>query len=137
MTKTVITFSGIVVALLLLFQLSQYSIGMGNWRWELVLGSIALVFLGLGWHLRPKKVKVISQEIFQQDIKKLQQLGISKREVEILQKVSEGLSNKEIGDVLFVSENTVKTHLSNLFIKLDVKRRTQAVQKAKELHLIP
>lgn len=138
MTKTILTFSGIIAALLLLFQLSQYSISVGNWQWEVVLGIVALVFFGIGIYLRPKysRTEVVS-ESFQRDIQKMEQLGISSREMEILQKVAEGLSNKEIGEVLFVSESTVKTHVSNIFIKLDVKRRTQAVQKAKELKLIP
>lgn len=63
-------------------------------------------------------------------------LNISKREYEILELMSKGLSNQEIADQLFVSVNTVKTHTSNLFSKLDVKRRTQAVMKAKEIGLI-
>ena len=64
-------------------------------------------------------------------------LGISKREYEVLELMARGLSNQEIADALFVSINTIKTHVSNLFLKLDTKRRTQAIQKAKELRLIP
>jgi ATP/maltotriose-dependent transcriptional regulator MalT len=64
-------------------------------------------------------------------------LGISKREHEVLELMAKGLSNQEIADNLFVSLNTIKTHSSNLFIKLQVGRRTQAVQKGKELGLIP
>ena len=138
MTKTIITFSGIILALLILFQMSQYSLTMGNWRLEVILGIVALMFLGIGLYFRPKRPQNDTMEdSFKRDIQKIEQLGISTREMEILQKVAEGLSNKEIGQALFVSENTVKTHISNLFIKLDVKRRTQAVQKAKELNLIP
>ena len=62
---------------------------------------------------------------------------ISKRELEVLEFMASGLSNKEIGEKLFVSENTVKTHVSRLYEKLDVKRRTQAIEKAKRLILIP
>ena len=65
------------------------------------------------------------------------QLGITKRELEILTLIADGLSNREIGDKLFVSENTVKTHSSRLFDKLGAKRRTQAVQIGKENGLIP
>lgn len=64
------------------------------------------------------------------------QNGLTARELEVLQLIAQGHSNQEIADKLFVSLNTVKTHSSNLFIKLDVKRRTQAVQKAKQLNLI-
>ncbi|HYG19004.1 MAG TPA: response regulator transcription factor, partial [Ohtaekwangia sp.] len=70
------------------------------------------------------------------DEERLKQAGISKREYEVLELMATGCSNQEIADKLFVSLNTVKTHTSNLFIKLDVKRRTQAIQKAKDLHLI-
>jgi ATP/maltotriose-dependent transcriptional regulator MalT len=68
---------------------------------------------------------------------KLKELGISKREFEILQLIAEGHTNKEIGEKLFVSTNTIKTHSSRLFVKLDATRRTQAVQKAKLLGLLP
>ena len=67
----------------------------------------------------------------------LLRLGISKRELEVLESISQGLSNQQIADKLFVSLNTIKTHSSNLFLKLEVSRRTQAVQRAKELRLIP
>lgn len=62
--------------------------------------------------------------------------GLSKREKEVLHLMSQGLSNQEIADTLFVSLNTVKTHSSNIFNKLEVKRRTQAVKKAKDLQLV-
>ena len=67
----------------------------------------------------------------------LQRIGISKREHEVLELMAKGLSNQEIADKLFVSLNTIKTHSSNLFLKLEVSRRTQAIKKAKELGLIP
>ncbi len=63
-------------------------------------------------------------------------LGLTIRELEILQLIAAGHSNQEIADRLFISLNTVKTHSSNLFLKLDVKRRTQAVLKAKEMNLL-
>ena len=69
--------------------------------------------------------------------KRLQELAITKRELEILGLIANGLSNREIAERLFVSENTVKTHSSRLFDKLSAKRRTQAVQRGKELGLIP
>ena len=66
----------------------------------------------------------------------LERLGISQREFEVLHHISQGKSNKEIAEALFISENTVKTHVSNLLTKLDAKRRTQAVSKAKSLFLL-
>ena len=64
-------------------------------------------------------------------------LGITPRELEILELIAEGLSNREIAARVFVSENTVKTHSSRVFDKLGARRRTQAVQLGKELRLIP
>ncbi|MEP6635082.1 MAG: response regulator transcription factor, partial [Acidobacteriota bacterium] len=68
---------------------------------------------------------------------KLRELGLTPRELEILELIANGMSNREIAEKLFVSENTVKTHSSRLFDKLSAKRRTQAVQIGKELGLIP
>ena len=68
---------------------------------------------------------------------RLGQLGITPRELEILEALAAGLSTREIAERLFVSENTVKTHAARLFAKLSAQRRTQAVQRAKEAGLIP
>ncbi|MBB5057104.1 DNA-binding CsgD family transcriptional regulator [Granulicella aggregans] len=65
-----------------------------------------------------------------------ERLGITRRELEILEHVARGLSNREIGEALFVSENTVKTHCSRVFDKLGARRRTEAVQRSKELGLL-
>ena len=70
-------------------------------------------------------------------MKRLRELSITKRELEILALIAQGMSNREIAEKLYVSENTVKTHSSRLFDKLSVKRRTQAVQIGKEMGLIP
>ena len=123
---------------------------------EIYGGLIALFFasvgIWLGLKLTKKKetvvvrevpvevrveVPVLSREPFALDQTRLQQLGITARELEILQLIAGGLSNREIAEKLFVSENTVKTHSSRLLDKLSAKRRTQAVQIAKELNLIP
>jgi ATP/maltotriose-dependent transcriptional regulator MalT len=64
------------------------------------------------------------------------ELELSKRELEVLTLMAEGFSNQEIAERLFVSLSTVKTHNQNLFVKLDVKRRTQAIEKGKRLSLI-
>lgn len=65
-----------------------------------------------------------------------EELNISQREMEVLQLMAAGMSNQEIADSLFISQHTVKSHSSNLYSKLNVKRRTQAVQKARNLQLI-
>ena len=71
------------------------------------------------------------------DESKRDSLGITRREMEILELVAQGMSNREIAEKLYVSENTVKTHSSRVFDKLGAKRRTQAVQLGKEFGLLP
>jgi ATP/maltotriose-dependent transcriptional regulator MalT len=108
---------------------------------EIYGGLIALIFMGLGiWAglklTKRKSTLVFVQTPVQFDENKIRELGISKREHEVLELISQGLSNQEIADKLFVSLNTVKTHSARLFEKLDVNSRTKAVHKAKELGLI-
>lgn len=74
---------------------------------------------------------------FVRDERQVATLGLTPRELEILEAIAAGLSNREIGERLYVSENTVKTHLSRVFDKLGVQRRVQAVQRGRELRLIP
>ena len=115
---------------------------------EIYGGLIAALFAGvgiwLGLKLTKKKEVLVVKEVmvpatepFTLDEQRLKLLGITKRELEILELIAQGLSNREIAEKLFVSENTVKTHSSRLFDKLGAKRRTQAVQIAKEIGLIP
>ena len=111
-------------------------------------GLIAVIFAGVGiWAglkltrkkevLVVKEVRVPSLKPFAVNEERLKDLGITKRELEILELMAQGLSNREIAEKLFVSENTVKTHSSRVFDKLGAKRRTQAVQIGKEMGLIP
>jgi DNA-binding CsgD family transcriptional regulator len=115
---------------------------------EIYGGLVAALFAGLGIWLglkltRPteklvvREVMVPAPSDFVRDTGKLESLGITPRELEILESIAAGLSNKEIADRLHVSENTVKTHSSRVFDKLGARRRTQAVQLGKELRLIP
>lgn len=136
MKKTIFVFTLLILALFLLFQLSKYAMISGNLNFEIVVAVIAIVFFFVGVYLNKKslhKKKVISTEI---NHKKIQDLEISNREYEVLQAISEGLSNKEIADKLYLSESTIKTHVSNLLVKLNAKRRTQAIQIAKEFQII-
>jgi DNA-binding CsgD family transcriptional regulator len=84
-----------------------------------------------------KEVMVPAPASFVRDEQKLEALGITPRELEILELIAQGLSNREIAGRVFVSENTVKTDSSRVFDKLGARRRTQAVQLGKELRLIP
>lgn len=117
---------------------------------EVYIGSIALIFTALGIWLalkltRPKVQTLVVEKVvyksksadFTMNAAELEKLNVSKREVEVLQLMAQGMSNQEIAERLFVSLSTVKTHSNNLFEKLDVKRRTQAIEKARTLGLIP
>lgn len=139
MKKTVAVFALLIIAILTLFQLSKFSISSGSVKTEVLVAGIAILFLLIGFLLnrRSSRNSVNSSEEKEIDTLKIQELGISNREYEILQEISKGLSNKEIAEKLFVSESTVKTHVSNLFTKLDVKRRTQAIQQAKSFNILP
>jgi NarL family two-component system response regulator LiaR len=139
---------GLLIALL---KVIEYKHFVHAYPTEIYGGLVAVIFtvvgvyVGLRW-TGPAKEVVVVREVevrvrevgpFAVDAAKVKELGITPREHEILGLIAEGLSNREIGERLFVSENTVKTHSSRLFEKLAVNRRTQAVQKGKELGLIP
>jgi len=136
MKKTILVFTLLILAIILLFQLSKYAIISGNLNFETTLAIIAVVFFFIGVYLNKKSLnnrKAVETEI---DHQKIEDLEISHREYEVLQAISEGLSNKEIADKLFLSESTIKTHVSNLLVKLNAKRRTQAIQIANEHQII-
>jgi two-component system, NarL family, response regulator LiaR len=126
--------------LIALLKLIEYKHFVRSYPGELYGGLLALIFtvvgvyVGLRW-TRPKPAAAAAKHVPAEET--LKGLGITPREYEILVHIAQGLSNREIGEKLFVSENTVKTHSSRLFDKMDVSRRTQAVQKARELGLIP
>jgi two-component system, NarL family, response regulator LiaR len=148
--RLVILYGAALAGLLFLLKWLEFRFLIIDHSFEVYIGSIALIFTSLGIWLavkltRPKiETVVVEKEVFVSppkqvgppDEKKLQQLGISKREWEVLVLMSEGLSNQEIAGRLFVSLNTIKTHSSNLFEKLDVRRRTQAIEKGKRLGLL-
>jgi two-component system, NarL family, response regulator LiaR len=115
---------------------------------EIYAGLVAAIFASLGIWLGLKltrrtetvvvrEVRVPAPVTFVRDQGKLEVLGITPRELEVLELIAAGLSNKEIAERVQVSENTVKTHSSRVFDKLGAKRRTQAVQLGKQLRLIP
>jgi DNA-binding CsgD family transcriptional regulator len=120
-----------------------------NYRLDFFIGTIAIIFTILGIWLALKLVKptvvthIIEKEVYLDNLsqtvinqQEISRLGISKRELDVLNLMATGLSNEEIAGKLFIGLNTVKTHSSNIFLKLDVKRRTQAVEKAKRLNII-
>jgi DNA-binding CsgD family transcriptional regulator len=132
--------------LIVILKLVEYRFLVIQHSIEIYGGLIALLFavlgIWLGLKLTKNKETVIVREVpapqfFTLNETRLRELGITRRELEILELIANGLSNREIAEKLFVSENTVKTHSSHLFDKLSARRRTQAVQMGKELGLIP
>ncbi len=153
MKKTVLLYGilgGVLVALL---KLIEYRFLVLEHSLEIYGGIVALLFsllgIWLGLKLTRTRERVVVREVvrepepgtpsgpFVRNASRLGELGITPRELEILEAIAAGFSNREIAERLFVSENTVKTHTARLFEKLSAKRRTQAVQKAKEAGLIP
>ena len=148
---------GVLVAVL---QWTQYRFLVIEHSTEAYAALIAAIFAALGiWlgiRLKASRQRIIIQEVpvpaaapapasvapatsqaFVPNEQKREVLGITRRELEILELVAMGMSNREIAGKLFVSENTVKTHCSRAFDKLGAKRRTQAVQLGKEFGLLP
>jgi len=134
--------------LITILKLTEYRFLVVEHSFEIYGGLVAAIFAALGIWLgltltRNKSTILAPQSMapssspFSPDAHRLAELGITPRELEILGLIAAGLSNREIADRLFVSENTVKTHSSRLFDKLGARRRTQAVQLAKEARLIP
>ena len=148
MRKHVLLYGLLCGVLIVALKLIEYRWLVVEHSLEIYGGLVAALFAGLGIWLGLKltrhKETVLVKEVmvpapasFVRDEQKLETLGITPRELEILELIAQGLSNKEIAARAFVSENTVKTHSSRVFDKLGARRRTQAVQLGKELRLIP
>ncbi len=143
MRKTILLYALLLALLIFLLKVLEYKFFVRDLSLEFYIGVVALLFTGLGiWvglKLTRKKNPITPPAggNFVPNESALQQFGISPREYEVLEGMAQGFSNQEIADKLFVSINTVKTHTSNLFLKLEARRRTQAIQKAKALGLIP
>ena len=137
MKRNVITFGLLITALLILFQLSSYQLFKGNLTTEIIIAVVSIVFFFLGLYFRKKwSTERSTDQKIGINYEKLRELNISDREHEVLQKIVAGLSNKEIAAELFISESTIKSHISNLYTKLEVKNRAQALLKANQLRIV-
>ena len=158
MRRTVLLYGLAGGLLVLALRLVEYRFLVLEHSLEIYGGVVAVLFSGVGLWLglrltRPRPTVVVREvpvpvevpvevpvraaDPFVVDAAAQERLGITGRELEILQLIAAGLSNREIAERVFVSENTVKTHTSRVLAKLDARRRTQAVQRAKEAGLIP
>ncbi|MDQ6717033.1 MAG: helix-turn-helix transcriptional regulator [Gemmatimonadota bacterium] len=147
MKKTIIIYGLVGGVLIAILKLIEYRYLVVEHSIEIYGGLIAAIFsavgIWLGLKLTKTKETIIVREVpapaagpFVANSDRIRELGITPREIEILEAIAAGLSTREIAEKLFVSENTVKTHSSRVFDKLSAKRRTQAVQIAKASGLI-
>ncbi|HVS92555.1 MAG TPA: helix-turn-helix transcriptional regulator [Mucilaginibacter sp.] len=148
--KQIILYGLALAVIIILVRWLEISYILADDSVDIYIGVIALLFTGLGvWlaiKLRKPKVETVIVEkeilltppvVFVLNENEVKRLNLSRRELEVLQWMAAGLSNQEIADKLFVSLNTIKTHTAQLFEKMEVKRRTQAVDLGKKLGLIP
>lgn len=139
MRSIVIGFGLLIVCLLILFRIAEVNFIQGNIKLEIIVAIAAVIFFFVGLYFnnrqkeKPFAEKPASSSISYEEIKKA---GLSQREHEVLVKMAEGLSNQEIAKSLFLSESTIKSHVSSILFKLDAKRRTQAIQFAKERKIV-
>jgi DNA-binding CsgD family transcriptional regulator len=146
MKRDILLYGIIGGVLIVVLKLVEYRFLVVEHSLEIYGGLVAAIFAAVGIWLGLKLTRktIVVKEIpvpvggpFILNEARQEQLGVTPRELEILQLIADGLSNREIAEKLFVSENTVKTHSSRLFDKLGARRRTQAVQLGKEAGLIP
>ncbi len=148
--KQIIVYGIALAVLLFLLKWLETRYILLDQQLDIYLGIVAVLFTALGiWlalKIRKPKVETVIVEkkvvlasgpdfILNED--EVRRLNLSKRELEVLQLMADGLSNQEIAERLFVSLNTIKTHSAQIFEKMEVKRRTQAVDMAKRLSIIP
>ena len=147
--RSILIYGASLAVLLLMMKWLEWRFVVIGHAFELYAGAVAVLFTGLGIWLankltQPKtntiileKEVIIATTKFVLNEAEIVRLGLTKREMEVLQSMADGLSNQQIADRLFLSLNTIKTHSSKVFEKLEVQRRTQAVEKARNLSIIP
>jgi DNA-binding NarL/FixJ family response regulator len=137
MIRTVVLWGLVLAAGAVVLQWLEYHYLARAFPGEIYIALVGAAFLAAGilagWKLRPRA----ASGVFERNTAALASLALTRQEIRVLERLAAGQSNKEIARTLGLSPNTVKTHITNLFAKLEVKRRTQAVGKARELELIP
>ena len=147
MRPIIIGFGLLILCLLILFKIGEVNFTKGNVKLEVIVAIVAFIFFFVGLYFNNQSQKrsstgtnEISSNSYrdspQIDYDQIKKIGLTQREHDVLVKMADGLSNLEIAEQLFLSESTVKTHVSNILFKLDAKRRTQAVQAAKKLKIV-
>lgn len=142
MRPIIIGFGLLILSLLILFRIAEVNFIQGNVKLEINVAIAALIFFVAGLYINNRNTlreQASTQPTSSRgaiDYEALKRSGLTNREHEVLIKMAAGMSNQEIAQSLFLSESTVKTHVSNILFKLDAKRRTQAIQAAKEKNIV-
>lgn len=141
LNKKLLVFAGSFGAILIVLKTIEFFFFHYKFSLETYLGIIAFIFLVVGIYFgsklgNKKTIEAATPEISPTIINQNIETDLSSRELEVLLNISHGLSNKEIAEKLYISLNTIKTHTANIYSKLGVKSRTQAISKAKTLNLI-
>lgn len=137
MIRSATTYGILIAASAFLLRWFEYRHSIRLFSTELYVVVIAAFFTTIGVWVGNRLTNKRASDAFSKNLSVMKSFGISQREYDVLILLSKGHSNKEIAERLFVSPNTVKTHLSHLYDKLDVSRRTQAIHRSKALQLIP
>jgi DNA-binding NarL/FixJ family response regulator len=148
MRSIVIGFGLLILCLLVLFRIAEVNFMQGNVKLEVIVAIAAVIFFFAGLYFNNRETRKTDTETVAEknipapaatntiDYEEIRKAGLTQREHEVLVKMAQGMSNQEIANALFLSESTIKTHVSNILFKLDSKRRTQAVQVAKERRIV-
>jgi DNA-binding NarL/FixJ family response regulator len=143
MRSIIIGFGLLILCLLILFRIAEVNFIKGNVKLEVIVAIAAVIFFFAGLYFNNKSQKKtdtsappIPGNDGAIDYEEIKKAGLTQREHDVLVKMSQGLSNMEIATALFLSESTIKTHVSNILFKLDAKRRTQAIQVAKQRKIV-
>jgi DNA-binding CsgD family transcriptional regulator len=137
MVRTIVVYGAILAAGTFVLEWLQFRLLVRTHAVEAYVALVAAAFLGLGVWIGGKVFRRPPATPFVPNTRAQETLGISGRELEVLALLAAGRSNKEIARRLEVSPNTVKTHVTKLFAKLEARRRTEAIQRARELGMIP
>ena len=137
MVRTIVVYGAVLAAGTFVLEWLQFRLLVRTHAGEAYVALVAAGFLGLGVWFGARLFRTAPAAPFVPNTRVQETLGISDRELEVLGLLAAGGSNKEIARRLEVSPNTVKTHVTKLFAKLEASRRTEAIQKARELGMLP
>lgn len=138
MRAIIIGFGLLILCLLVLFRIAEVNFIRGNVKLEIIVAIAAVIFFFAGLYFNYRSEKKVHPSLPEGEINysEIKKAGLTQREHDVLVKMAEGMSNQEIAQALYLSESTIKTHVSNILFKLDARRRTQAIQTAKEKKIV-